>query len=85
MKYVTIRPPSLILRRSQALEIAKAVEAVQDGRNQIENPNGPFCSSEGGSPTTKIRCRADSHREGWPFGIGRVLGGCNVDRTHRYI
>ena len=51
MKYVAPRPfadPAAAARK--LLEIANAVEAVQDGRIHIEKINGPFLFQHGGSP-----------------------------------
>jgi hypothetical protein len=51
MKYITPRPfadPAVAARK--LLEIANAVEAVQDGRIHIEKINGPFLFKEGGTP-----------------------------------
>jgi hypothetical protein len=51
MKYVAPRPfadPAVAARK--LLEIANAVEAVQDGRIHIEKINGPFLFKEGGTP-----------------------------------
>ena len=51
MKYVTPRPfadPAVAARK--LLEIANAVEAVQDGRIHIEKINAPFLFKEGGTP-----------------------------------
>jgi hypothetical protein len=51
MKYVDRRPfadPDAAARK--LLEIANAVEAVQDGRIHIEKINEPFLYREGGSP-----------------------------------
>lgn len=51
MKYAAARPfadPEVAARR--LLEIANAVEVVQDGRIHIEKINGPFLFNDGGSP-----------------------------------
>ena len=51
MKFVGDRPfadPAVAARK--LLEIANAVEAVQDGRIHIEKINGPFLFKEGGTP-----------------------------------
>jgi hypothetical protein len=51
MKYIGPRrfaDPRAAARK--LLEIANAVEAVQDGRIHIEKINGPFLYTEGGSP-----------------------------------
>ena len=51
MKYVAPRPfadPAVAARK--LLEIANAVEAVQDGRIHIEKINAPFLFKEGGTP-----------------------------------
>jgi hypothetical protein len=51
MKNVAPRPfadPAVAARK--LLEIANAVEAVQDGRIHIEKINGPFLFKEGGTP-----------------------------------
>ena len=51
MKYAADRPfadPEKAARK--LLEIANAVEPVQDGRIHIEKVNGPFLFKEGGSP-----------------------------------
>ena len=51
MKFVAPRPfadPAVAARK--LLEIANAVEAVQDGRIHIEKINGAFLFKEGGSP-----------------------------------
>ncbi len=51
MKYANDRPfanPEKAARK--LLEIANAVEAIQDGRIYVEKINGPFLFKEGGSP-----------------------------------
>jgi hypothetical protein len=51
MKYAAERPladPERAARK--LLELANAVEPVQDGRIHIEKINGPFLFKEGGSP-----------------------------------
>jgi hypothetical protein len=51
MKYTAERPfadPEKTARK--LLEIANAVERIQDGRIHIEKINGPFLFKEGGSP-----------------------------------
>jgi hypothetical protein len=51
MKYAPERPyadPERAARK--LLELANAVEPVQDGRIHIEKVNGPFLFKEGGSP-----------------------------------
>ena len=51
MKFATDRPfadPAVAARK--LLEIANAVEPLQDGRIHIEKINGPFLFREGGSP-----------------------------------
>jgi hypothetical protein len=51
VKYPTERPfadPEKAARK--LLEIANAVEPIQDGRIHIEKINGPFLFKEGGSP-----------------------------------
>ena len=51
MKYVAPRPfADLAVAARKLLEIANAVEAVQDGRIHIEKINGPFLFKEGGTP-----------------------------------
>jgi hypothetical protein len=51
MKYAADRPyadPEKAARK--LLELANAVEPVQDGRIHIEKINGPFLFKEGGAP-----------------------------------
>jgi hypothetical protein len=51
VKYATERPfadPEKAARK--LLEIANAIEPIQDGRIHIEKINGPFLFQEGGSP-----------------------------------
>lgn len=51
MKYATDRPfadPEKAAHK--LLDIANAVEPIQDGRIHIEKINGPFLFKEGGSP-----------------------------------
>jgi hypothetical protein len=65
MKYAEPRPlsdPEKAARK--LLEIAIAIEVVQDGRTYIETINGQFLFKEGGTPQeySRRRARTCSHR-----------------------
>jgi hypothetical protein len=66
MKYATERPfadPEKAARK--LMEIASAVEPVQDGRIHIEKINGPFLFSHGGNPAEYGAGLALAIERGW--------------------
>jgi hypothetical protein len=66
MKYVGDRPfadPAVAARK--LLELANAVEPVQDARIHIEKINGPFLFTEGGSPAEYGAGLALAIARGW--------------------
>jgi hypothetical protein len=67
MKYASDRPfadPEKAARR--LLEIANAVEPVQDGRIHIEKINGPFLSQDRGASPTEYKAGLELAIErGW--------------------
>ena len=65
MKFVDVRPfadPDTAARK--LVEIANAVEAVQDGRIYIERVNGPF-REQGGTPDQYRAALARAIKLGW--------------------
>ena len=68
MKYVSPRPfadPAIAARK--LLEIANAVEAVQDGRIHIEKINGPMLFKEGASPAEYLAGLELAVARGWLY------------------
>jgi len=66
MKYAEPRPfadPEKAARK--LLEIANAMEAVQDGRIYIEKINGQFLFKEGGTPEEYMAGLAYAVAKGW--------------------
>ena len=66
MKYAAARPyadPEKAARK--LLELANAVEPVQDGRIHIEKINAPFLFKEGGSPAEYGAGLALAIAKGW--------------------
>ncbi|SIO65375.1 hypothetical protein SAMN05443247_10555 [Bradyrhizobium erythrophlei] len=66
MNYAPERPyadPERAARK--LLELANAVEPVQDGRIHIEKVNGPFLFKEGGSPAEYGAGLALAIAKGW--------------------
>jgi hypothetical protein len=66
MKYAAARPfadPEIAARK--LLELANAVEPVQDGRIHTEKINAPFLFKEGGSPAEYGAGLALAIAKGW--------------------
>ena len=66
MKFTADRPfasPEAAARK--LLEIANAIEAVQDGRIHIEKLNGAFLFTEGGTPQEYGAGLAHAIESGW--------------------
>jgi hypothetical protein len=66
MKFVGDRPladPAVAARK--LLELANAVEPVQDARIHIEKINGPFLFKEGGTPEQFIAGLDHAIAKGW--------------------
>jgi hypothetical protein len=66
MKYTDPRPyadPERAARR--IVELAQAVEPVQDGRTHVEKINGPFLFQDGGKPAEYSAGMALCIERGW--------------------
>jgi hypothetical protein len=66
MKFVGNRPfadPAVAARK--LLELANAVEPVQDARIHIEKINGPFLFKEGGTPDEYLAGLDHAIAKGW--------------------